>query len=99
MASSAANGAPPASTIHSATGAATIEKRTRLASSLMRAGSHFHDLGLFGLDQLVDLRDVVVVDLLQVLLGVLHVVLAHAAQLLQRVARMRARVPHGDLAV
>src|SRR5512140_2063852 len=106
MASCAASGAPPASTTHRASGAATTDTTTRLASSLMRTAgrspataSDFHDLGLFGLDHLVDLRDVVVVDLLEVLLGVLHVVLAHAAHLLEGVAGVRARVPHGDLAV
>src|SRR3954469_11417855 len=114
IARSAASGAPPASTIHNATGAATTEKRVRFASSLMRgaqraasdfpdaarrATSDLHDLGLFGLDHLVDLRDVVVVDLLEVLLRVLHVVLAHAIQLLQRIARVGASVPDGDLPV
>src|SRR6478735_74153 len=59
--------------------------------------SDFHDLGLFGLDQVVDLVDVVVVDLLQILLGVLDVVLGDALHLLQRLARMRARVPNGNL--
>src|SRR6476661_1568792 len=105
IASSAASGAPPARTIHNARGAAMTAKSTRSVSSLMRVGSvdakssDFHDLGLFGLDHRIDLRDVVVVDLLQVLLGVLHVVLAHAAHLLEGVAGVRARVPHGDLAV
>src|SRR6187399_880874 len=62
MASSAASGAPPASTIQSARGAAMTEKMMRSASSLMRrrAPSHFHDLSLFGLDQLIDLADVVI---------------------------------------
>src|SRR6476646_9406844 len=108
MASSAARGAPPASTTHRASGAATTDTTTRFASSLMRttrcgrarrAASDFHDLGLCGLDHLVDLRDVVVVHLLEGLLGVLHVVLAHAAHLLEGVAGVRARVPHGGLAV
>src|SRR5450759_2541758 len=106
IARSAASGAPPASTIQSARGAATMEKRKRFASSLMRAGgccsspaSDFPDLRLFGLDHLIDLSDVVVVDLLQILLGVFHVVFAHAAELLQAVARMRPRMANGDLAI
>src|ERR1700716_1959545 len=79
MGGSAARGPPPASTIHRAKGAATTEKRIRSASSLMRArlsaASDFHDLGLFGLDHLIELSNVVVVNLLQIFLGVLHVVL------------------------
>src|SRR5215218_4638135 len=102
-ASRAARGAPPASTIQSARGAATTEKRMRSASSDIGAGavarSDFHDLGLFGLDHLVDLPDVVVVDLLEVLLGVLHVVLAHARELLEAVAAVGAGMADRDLAV
>ena len=41
--------------------------------------------------------DVVVLDLLQVLLGVIDVVLGHALYLLQRLARMGTRVPNGNL--
>lgn len=52
------------------------------ARELGHALSDFHDLGLFGLDHAVHLVDVIVVQLLQILLGVLHVVLAHAIQLL-----------------
>src|SRR5215208_2985928 len=102
-ASRAARGAPPASTIQSARGAATTAKRMRSASSDIGAGavarSDFHDLGLFGLDHLIDLSDVIIVHFLQVLLRVLHIVLADARELLQRVARVRARVTNGDLAV
>ena len=50
----------------------------------------------FAFRSIVDLADVVVVDLLQVLLGVLDVVLAHAVELLEAVARVRARVANGD---
>src|SRR5690349_13888515 len=105
MASSAASGAPPAMTIHNARGAATTANRTRSASSLIRAvgwcrsSSDFHDLGLFGLDHGIELPDVVVVNLLQFLLALLDLVLAHAAQLLQLVACAGARVTDGDLAV
>src|SRR5690348_15554857 len=90
-------------------GAAMIPTSTRRVSSDMRTpawpaarapcgGSDFHDLGLFGLDQVVDLVDVVVVHLLQVLLGMLDVVLADALHLFQGLARVRARVPDGNLA-
>src|SRR4051794_38658624 len=90
-------------------GAAMTPKRMRRVSSdtkapawlaaraASRARSDFHDLGLFGLDQVVDLMDVIVVDLLQILLGVLDVVLGHALHLLERLTRMSARVPNGNL--
>src|ERR1051325_3211159 len=95
-ASSAASSAPPARTMPIATGAAATPNRTRRGSSELTLRSHFHDLGLFGLDQLVDLVDVVVVHFLNVLLGVLHVVFGNALQLLERLARVRARVTNGD---
>src|SRR5688500_15035549 len=61
--------------------------------------SDFHDLGFLRLDQVVDAVDGVVVRLLEILLGVLLLVLGDAVHLLQRVARVRARVAHGDPAV
>src|ERR1051326_1914596 len=90
-------------------GAAMIPTSTRRVSSDMRTpawpaarapggGSDFHDLGLFGLDQVVDFMDVVVARRLQVFLGGLDVVLADTVQLFQGLARVRARVPDGDLA-
>src|SRR4051812_47682378 len=75
MARSAASGAPPYSTIATATGAARTPKAIRLVSSELKRCSDLHDLGLFRLDQLVDLVDVIVMELLQILLGMLDVVL------------------------
>src|SRR5437764_8025487 len=90
-------------------GAATTANRTRRVSSdtktpalhAARDGpawtSDFHDLGLFGLDQVVDLVDVIVVDLLKILFSVLHVVFRNTLHFLQRLARVRAGMPNGDL--
>src|SRR5256885_5932347 len=90
-------------------GAATTANRTRRVSSdtktpalhAARDGpastSDFHDLGLFGLDQVVDLVDVIVVDSLQILLGMLDVVLGHTLQFLESLAGVRPRMPNGDL--
>src|SRR5438874_10512115 len=59
--------------------------------------SDFHDLGLFGLDQLIDLVDVIVVDLLEIFFGVLDVIFGHTLQFLESFARMSPSVPNGDL--
>src|SRR5665647_105134 len=67
----------------------------RRASS-SQAGLHFHDFGFLRLQHLFELRDVLVVHLLQVLVRGLLVVLGHLVDLLDRVARDRARVPHAD---
>ena len=56
--------------------------------------SDFHDLGFLVLQELVDLVHVFVVDLLEILFRVLHVVLAHAIELLEVIARDGSRVPH-----
>src|SRR5689334_512494 len=105
----AASAAPPAKITRTPSGAAMTPNRTRRVSSdtnapammparaTRRERSHFHDLGFLRLDQVVDLVDVVVVDLLQILLGVLDVVLGYALQLLERFAGMRSCVPDGDL--
>src|SRR5262245_58973968 len=102
IARSAESAAPPAKTMTAPMGIATTAKRTRRVSSDTAApsegaGSHLHDLGLFGLDHVVYLVNEVVVQLLKVLLRVLHVVLGHAVQLLERVAAVGARMPNGDL--
>src|SRR5215831_2575801 len=95
---SAASAASPTTRMPTTIGAAMTPNRTRRVSSELKRRSHFHDLGFFRLDQFVDLVDVVVVDFLQVLLGVLDVVLGHAGQLLHRVTGMRPRMTDGDLA-
>src|SRR5215471_328833 len=92
-----ARGAPPYNTMATAIGAATTPNATRRASSELKRCSHFHDLGFFRLDQLVHFVDVVVVQLLEVLLGVLDVVLRNAGELLERFARVRTRVADRDL--
>src|SRR6185295_14660403 len=107
-ASSPASAAPPANSIASAIGAAMTPNRIRRVSSDMdpsvalprqgvRNHSHFHDFGFLRLDQLIDLVNEVVVQLLEVLLRVLHVVLRRSPQLLEHVASVRARVADGDL--
>src|SRR5487761_2181838 len=75
------------------------------SSSLVRSGtapslsSDFHDLGFLRLDQLVNVVDVVVMKLLDILLGVLHLVLRHTRQLLEPLPGVAAGVAHGDAAV
>src|SRR5829696_1649698 len=63
-------------------------------SSLM--SSDFHDLGFFGVDQAVDLLDVLVGDLLDVLLRPRLVVLGHLLELLDLGHRLGPRVTDGD---
>src|SRR5690242_11648105 len=75
----------------------TMSPASRAPRALSPPSSDFHDLGLFGLDQVVDLVDVVVVDLLEIFLGVLHVVLGDPLELLQGFAGVRAGMPNGDL--
>src|SRR5688500_4000046 len=58
--------------------------------------SDFHDLGFLVLQELVDLVHVFVVEFLQILLSVLHVVFAHAVQLLEVIASHRAGMPNGN---
>src|SRR5512134_3886365 len=71
--------------------------RTRCrASALIRL--HFHDLGLFGMDQAVDLLDVVVGEFLDVLLGPGLVVAADVLELLDLAQRVGAGVADRDLA-
>src|SRR5688500_4942787 len=64
------------------------------ATSSLR--SDRHDIGFLALRQLVDLRDEVIVDLLEVLLGVLHVVFRHLRELLEPVAGFGPPVTNGD---
>src|SRR5579864_9277296 len=94
-----ARAAPPARTTKTATGAATMAKTTRRVSSDTdrQPGSDFHDLGLFGLDHVVDFANEVVVELLQVLLGVFDVVFRDALQLLEGITRMGTRMTYRDL--
>src|SRR5215207_116082 len=58
--------------------------------------SDFHDLGFLGVDQAVDLLDVLVGDLLDVLLGPRLVVLGHFLELLDLGHRLGPRVPDRD---
>ena len=58
--------------------------------------SHFHDFVLFRLHERVDLPHVLIVDLLQVLFGVLHVVLGHAVELLEARPAFGPPVAHTD---
>src|SRR3954462_3649167 len=109
IARSAASAAPPAKMTRTPRGAAMTPNRTRRVSSDTKAPpvrparatrpgrSHFHDLGFFRLDQVVDLVDVVVVNLLQLFFRMLDVILGDALQLLERFARVGTRVPNGDL--
>src|SRR5215213_1155704 len=76
------------------TGAPTSANRMRRVSS--DTSSDFHYFCFLPLQQIVNLRDVVVVELLQVLLSVLDVVLRNLVELLQLVARLGARVANPD---
>src|SRR5688500_2770835 len=62
----------------------------------LRGYSNLEDLGFLRLEQLLDLGDLAVVQLLQLLLGVLDVVLGDLVQLLEPVAGVGARVTDGD---
>src|SRR6476661_1104800 len=61
--------------------------------------SDFHDLGFFGVNEAVDLLDVLVGELLDVLLGPRLVVLGHLLELLDLAHRLGARVAHRDAAL
>src|SRR5688500_1673383 len=58
--------------------------------------SDFHDFCFFSLQKVVDFRDEVVVQLLQILLGVLHVVFAGVLELLKLIPSLGARVTNRD---
>src|SRR5215211_1729885 len=75
-------------------GAPTSANRMRRVSS--DTSSDFHYFCFLPLQQIVNLRDVVVVKLLEVLLAVLYVVLRNLVELLQLVARFGARVTNPD---
>src|SRR5579872_3043083 len=60
--------------------------------------SDFQDICFFVFHQLVDLADEVVVQLLQLALGVLDIVLGDFVELLEAIARIGARVSHADAA-
>src|SRR5688572_24796303 len=62
----------------------------------MRSRSDFHDVGFLALRQLLDLPHEVVVQLLEVLLGVLDVILRNLLELLEALARFRPSVAHRD---
>src|SRR4026209_1199170 len=76
------------------TGAPTSANRMRRVSS--DTSSDFHYFCFLPLQQIVNLRDVVVVELLQVLLAVLDVVFRNLVELLQLVAPFGARVANPD---
>src|SRR5215211_4024617 len=76
------------------TGAPTSANRMRRVSS--DTSSDFHYFCFLPLQQIVNLRDVVVVELLQVLLAVLDVVLGNFVELLQLVARLCTRVANAN---
>ena len=71
--SSAVKTHPPRYTNTTVTGAAITEKITRRVSS--DTSSDFHDFCFFPLQQIVDFHDVLIVQLLQILLGVFYIVL------------------------
>src|SRR5688572_18593627 len=77
-------------------GTAPFNRIRARSSSEVIPCSHLHDLSLFRFQQLVDLVDEIVVQLLQILLGVLLVVLGHLVELLDGVATMGARMADRD---
>src|SRR6266550_851289 len=85
---------PPKYTIATVTGAPTSANRTRRVSS--DTSSDFHYFCFLPLQQIVDLRNVLVVKLLQVLLGVLDVVFGYLVELLELVTCFGARVANTD---
>src|SRR5262245_20436403 len=108
-----ASGRPPRYTNPSVMGTAMTATMTRRPSSdtmvsrfyarcdeRRAAGidSDFHDLGFFRLHEILDARHVVIVQLLQILLGVLDVIFAHAVQFLEARACLRSVMTHGHAA-
>src|SRR5687767_421518 len=77
-------------------GTAPFSRIRARSSSEVIPCSHLHDLSLFCFQQLVDPVDEIVVQLLQILLGVLLVVLGRLVELLDPLAPVRACVTHGD---
>src|SRR5215203_6172428 len=75
-------------------GAPTSAKSIRRVSS--DKTSDFHYLGFFRLEKVVDLRDEVIVLLLQIFLGVLHIVFTDAIELLELVATFGSRMTNSN---
>src|SRR5687768_1547137 len=78
----------------SVSGMPNSARRRRVVSS--DTSSDFQYFCFFPLQKVVDPGDEVVVQLLQVLLGVLHVVFAGVLQLLETVASIGPRVANSD---
>src|SRR5688500_2369480 len=75
-------------------GAPMSANTTLFASSF--TSSNFHDLCFFRLQKFVDLRDEIVVHLLQIALGVLDVILTGVLELLQPLAAFRPCMANSD---
>src|SRR5690606_14877639 len=76
-----------------------IRASNSVATESSAMGSDFHDLGFLALHEFLQASNEVVVHLLQVLLGPLDLVFGYAIQLLEPVASIGARVPHGNATI